>query len=234
MKKSIITAAFAASALSACYVVPIDPLHPPAPGQIVAAASSGGGAVPVTAPQPVPTMLRARLYPLNETAGKMGALTATVSESKTLPPDRGEQDMIHSGDTLENPVTGERLVFHRTSPDTNGEAVLVETIVRPGGYVAAAHLHPYQSERFQVLAGTLALRVGGEERVLVPGDVAVVAPGTPHRFWNAGETDARFTVEVRPALGFESLIETMFTLAAQGKTNGKGIPNPLRLEEVTG
>ena len=140
--------------------------------------------------------------------------------------------MIHSGDTLENPVTGERLVFHRTSPDTNGEAVLVETSVRPGGYVAAAHLHPYQSERFQVLAGRLALRVGGEERVLVPGDVAVVAPGTPHRFWNAGETDARFAVEVRPALGFESLIETMFTLAAQGKTNGKGIPNPLRLAVI--
>ena len=37
--------------------------------------------------------------------------------------------MIHQGDRLENPVTGEVLVFHRTSADTNGESVLVETIL---------------------------------------------------------------------------------------------------------
>jgi RecB family exonuclease len=38
--------------------------------------------------------------------------------------------------------------------------------------------------------------------------------------------------EVRPALEFESLIETMFTLAAEGKTNRKGMPNPLRLAVI--
>ena len=37
---------------------------------------------------------------------------------------------------------------------------------------------------------------------------------------------------MRPALEFESLIETMFTLAAEGKTNRKGIPNPLRLAVI--
>ena len=57
-------------------------------------------------------------------------------------------------------------------------------------------------------------------------------PGTPHRFWNAGDHDARFVCKVRPALGFESLIETMFALAAEGKTNGKGMPNPLRLAVI--
>ena len=31
--------------------------------------------------------------------------------------------------------------------------------------------------------------------------------------------------EVRPALQFEQLIETMFALAADGKTNEKGMPN---------
>jgi hypothetical protein len=46
------------------------------------------------------------------------------------------------------------------------------------------------------------------------GEVAVVAPGTPHSFWNAGDSVARFLCEVRPAFRFESLIETMFTLAA--------------------
>jgi quercetin dioxygenase-like cupin family protein len=140
--------------------------------------------------------------------------------------------MIHTGDRLENPVTGEVLVFHRTAAETDGESVLVETIVRPRGFVAAAHVHPHQSERFEVLEGTLGLRIGENEIVAGPGDVAVVAPGTPHRFWNAGDGEARFLCEVRPALRFESLIETMFTLAAKGKTNRKGMPNPLRLAVI--
>jgi hypothetical protein len=79
VKKSIVAALCAAAALSGCYVIPIDPFNPPAPGQVVAAP--GGGAVVVPPSQPVPTILRARLYPLNETAGKMGALTATVTDS---------------------------------------------------------------------------------------------------------------------------------------------------------
>jgi quercetin dioxygenase-like cupin family protein len=140
--------------------------------------------------------------------------------------------MIRAGDTLENPVTGEAMVFHRTSRETDGESVLVETIVRPNGFVAAAHVHPYQTERFEVLEGLLGLGVGGDELVAGPGDVAVVEPGTPHRFWNAGASEARFLCDVRPALGFESLIETMFTLAAEGRTNRKGLPNPLRLAVI--
>jgi quercetin dioxygenase-like cupin family protein len=140
--------------------------------------------------------------------------------------------MIRNGDRLENPVTGEVMIFHRTSRETGGEVVEVETIVRPGGFVAAAHVHPYQTERFELLEGELGLRVGDRELLAVPGDVATVQPGTPHRFWNAGEGEARFLCEVRPALEFESLIETMFTLAAEGKTNRKGLPNPLRLAVI--
>jgi quercetin dioxygenase-like cupin family protein len=140
--------------------------------------------------------------------------------------------MICKGDTLENPVTGEVLIFHRTSQETAGEAVLVETIVRPGGFVAAAHVHPYQTERFEVMEGRLGLRIGDRELVAGPGDVATVEPGTPHRFWNEGAGEARFLCEVRPALEFESLIETMFTLAAEGRTNRNGMPNPLRLAVV--
>jgi hypothetical protein len=38
--------------------------------------------------------------------------------------------------------------------------------------------------------------------------------------------------EVRPALQFEQLLETMFALAAEGKTNSKGMPKPLRLAVI--
>ncbi len=140
--------------------------------------------------------------------------------------------MIHAGDRLENPVTGEVLVFHRTSNETDGESVLVETIVRRDGFVAAAHVHPQQTERFGVLEGLLGPsrrrpRARGKSRRRRPGRARY-----PHRFWNAGEDKARFLCEVRPALQFESLIETMFTLAAEGKTDSKGLPNPLRLAVI--
>ena len=71
--------------------------------------------------------------------------------------------MFHAGDQIENPVTGERIVFHETSAETNGERVVFETIVQPGGFVASAHLHPLQTERFEVLEGTLGMRRGKEK-----------------------------------------------------------------------
>lgn len=140
--------------------------------------------------------------------------------------------MIHQGDTLTNPITGETMIFHRTSHDTDGERVVFETIVQPDGFVASAHVHPYQSERFEVLTGELRLEVGGDEHMARAGDTVIVPAGTPHRFYNPGDRETRFLCEVRPALGFESLIETMFTLAADGKTNRRGLPNPLRLAVI--
>jgi len=140
--------------------------------------------------------------------------------------------MIRTGDTIHNQVTGETITFLATSADTDGEAVVIETVVQPDGFVAAAHVHPSQSERFAVAEGTLVLKVDGQEKILSPGDVAVVEPGQAHKFWNAGDEPVRFVCEVRPALQFESLLETMFDLAADGKTNKKGMPNPLRLAVI--
>ena len=140
--------------------------------------------------------------------------------------------MIRAGDTIENPVTGERLVFRKTSRETNGEAVVVEGFVKPKGVVAAAHVHPQQEERFQVLRGSVGFRVGRKRIVAGPGERLTVPAGTAHKFWNAGDDEAHFVCEIRPAGQFEQLIETMFGLAADGKTNRKGLPGPLRLAVI--
>jgi len=140
--------------------------------------------------------------------------------------------MITTGQTLRNRVTGETLVFRTTSADTNGERVVVETFVEPNGAVAAAHVHPAQEELFEVLAGELELRLGKQTLVAKAGDRVLVPAGTPHRFRNVGEETAHFVCEVTPALGFEQLIETMFSLAEDGKVNRKGMPNPLRLAVI--
>jgi mannose-6-phosphate isomerase-like protein (cupin superfamily) len=140
--------------------------------------------------------------------------------------------MIHAGDSIENPVTGERIVFRRTSRDTGGQAVVLECFVQPKGFVAAAHVHPSQEERFEILSGTVGFRTPLGERIAGPCERVTVPAGTPHTFWNAGEVEAHFVCEVRPALQFEQLVETMFALAADGKTNRKGMPNPLRLAVI--
>jgi mannose-6-phosphate isomerase-like protein (cupin superfamily) len=140
--------------------------------------------------------------------------------------------MIRVGDSIENPITGERIVFRQTSRETGGAAVVIECFVQPTGFVAATHVHPQQEERFEVVRGSVGFRVGREELIAGPGERLTVPAGTAHRFWNAGDDEAHFVCEVRPALQFEQLLETMFELAADGKTNRNGMPNPLRLAVI--
>lgn len=140
--------------------------------------------------------------------------------------------MIRKGDAIENPITGERLLFLETSQETGGEYVLVEVTVQPSGFVASAHVHPHQTERFEVEEGTVHFKVDGRKIVAGPGETIVVPPGSSHKFWNPGETVVKFVCEVRPALQFERLLETMFALANDGKTGKRGMPTPLRLAVI--
>jgi quercetin dioxygenase-like cupin family protein len=139
---------------------------------------------------------------------------------------------LRAGDSIENPVTGEHVLFHATSAETDGEFVDIEVTVRSGGGVAAAHMHPYQTERFQILEGRLEFRQGRNKILAGPGETVTVEPVTPHAFRNVGDGEARFRTEVCPALGFERFLQTMFALAADGKTSKKGMPNPLRLAVI--
>jgi mannose-6-phosphate isomerase-like protein (cupin superfamily) len=140
--------------------------------------------------------------------------------------------MIVAGQTVENPVTGERLTFSETARETGGEYVRFEALITPGGTLASAHLHPKQTERFEITSGTLTMKVGSSKIEAKPGDVVVVEPGVPHNFWNKTGEPVRMRVEVRPALSLESLLETMYGLAADGKTNRWGMPNPFRLAVI--
>ena len=140
--------------------------------------------------------------------------------------------MIVKKQTLANPVTGERMTFIETAADTDGERVVIELRADPGGAVAAAHLHPSQWETFTVVSGTLGAKIAGRKAELGAGQTIGVAPGVSHTWWNAGDDELVFRCEIRPALQFESLIETMFSLAADGKTNRKGMPNPFRLAVI--
>src|ERR671924_2400844 len=112
---------------------------------------------------------------------------------------------IAPGQTLENPVTGERFPFTHTAATTGGELLAWEFALRPGGAVPIPHVHPIQTERFEVAEGRMTFRVGLRKVEAGPGDVVEVAPGVAHSFANAGEGEARMRVEVRPALAIDEM-----------------------------
>jgi mannose-6-phosphate isomerase-like protein (cupin superfamily) len=137
--------------------------------------------------------------------------------------------MNRRGEVFENPVSGERAVV-LTDPDEHPERILVSHLyVTPGGRVAVAHRHPNLTERFHVLHGKVGFMIDGEERVLGPGDEAEVPPETIHDWWQTGEETAQVVVEVAPGERFVEMVGTMFGLARDGRSDGKGLPRPLQL-----
>ena len=64
---------------------------------------------------------------------------------------------VEPGQTLENPVTGERFTFLHTAASTGGELLAFELGLEPGGAVPIPHVHPIQTERFEVRRGPDAL-----------------------------------------------------------------------------
>ena len=64
--------------------------------------------------------------------------------------------MISPGQTIENPVTGERFTFTHTAASTDGELLAFDFALRPGGKVPVPHVHPIQTERFEVVSGRSA------------------------------------------------------------------------------
>jgi quercetin dioxygenase-like cupin family protein len=136
--------------------------------------------------------------------------------------------MIKPGQTLENPVTGERFTFTDTAATTDGELLAFELGLRPGGAVPIPHVHPIQTERFEVVEGLMRFRVGLRRRLAGPGEVVEVAPGVLHSFANAGDEEARVRVEVRPALAMEEMLAEVVAMAEAGLMNRRGLPRRLR------
>jgi quercetin dioxygenase-like cupin family protein len=135
--------------------------------------------------------------------------------------------MISPGQTLENPVTGERFTFTDTAASTGGELLAFDFVLRPGGAVPIPHVHPIQTERFAITEGRMTFRVGLRKLRARPGDVVEVAPGVAHSFANAGDDEARLHVEVRPALAMEDMFAEVVAMAQAGRMNRRGMPRNL-------
>lgn len=150
-----------------------------------------------------------------------------------MPTTKSTRATIIPGQTLENPVTGERFTFTHTAQSTGGELLAFDLELRPGGAVPIAHVHPIQSERFEVLEGEMRFRLGLRRRMAGPGDVVQVDPSVAHSFANPGDEPARLRVEIRPALRMQDMFAEVIAMAHAGRMTRRGLPrNPLELASL--
>jgi quercetin dioxygenase-like cupin family protein len=140
--------------------------------------------------------------------------------------------MTRAGDRFENPATRETGHIVTGAADTDGRYLQSQTTVRPGGGVSVAHRHPGLTERFEVLAGELTLRLGSETRTLRAGEQLTIPPGTAHHYANTSQHDTVFRCDVWPAARFEAMVVTLFALGMEGRTDAKGAPSRLQLAVI--
>ena len=133
--------------------------------------------------------------------------------------------MVQPGDVIENPVTGERITFVRTSAETGGALAEMDLDLSPTAFLAAEHLHLHQEERFEVVQGRIRLKCSGQTSVHGPGESVVVPPGAPHAWAPDGDQGARVRLTFTPGAGIEQFFDEFFRCAREGRTNDKGMPS---------
>jgi quercetin dioxygenase-like cupin family protein len=105
-------------------------------------------------------------------------------------------------------------------------------VITSNGFVLTEHIHPKQEERFKVLSGSLRMRVNGREQIVQAHEEVAVPAGAAHIWWNDSPEQAHVIVEFRPALNTETMFETLFGLARDGKTDAQSRPNPLQFAVI--
>lgn len=106
-------------------------------------------------------------------------------------------------------------------------ALEVEATYGPAGSPPPGHFHPAQDERFEVLAGTLRVRVDGAEQDLSPGETIEIGRGSVHQMWNPGAESARVRWRTSPGGRTEQWFRAIDALHRAGKVGRNGMPGPL-------
>lgn len=126
-----------------------------------------------------------------------------------------------------NPVFKDKAVVLKTSGETGGAYSLGELVVYPGGgnYM---HTHSAFEETFTAVKGSLGVMLNGKKHMLQPGESITVPLHAPHHFFNDGKDP--ITCQVKFVPGHEDFVKGLaiaYGLAADGKTNSKGVPKKL-------
>jgi quercetin dioxygenase-like cupin family protein len=137
--------------------------------------------------------------------------------------------MAQTGDRFELP-DGSTYEVTAAAADSDGEFVGMTFTLPPGSVAPPPHVHPTQTEEYEMAEGELDVMVDGEWRTLSPGESASVPPGVLHTFKNRSGATVRVRNVHRPALRFEDYIEHIHRLMESREIkSGKDPKVPLYL-----
>lgn len=135
---------------------------------------------------------------------------------------------MRAGDVVWNPLTGEKAMLVESAEESGGARIVTDFAVEVGGFVPGGeHVHDVCAEHLEIKAGRITFVLDGEERTLAAGEQVSVAPGTWHRWWNAGQDEVQIRARIEPAMRFEEAILVGWGLCTDGHTNAAGRPSPL-------
>jgi quercetin dioxygenase-like cupin family protein len=125
--------------------------------------------------------------------------------------------------TVHDPIHNASYAFER-----EGANLWVHCWLGPGAHLPE-HFHPMLEERWEMLEGTIQLRLNGHWRWLtVPDGPVRVAPEVPHELRNSGGQPARARAEVLPAGQLEEFLTDSAQAAREGVFTARGLPTSPR------
>ena len=125
---------------------------------------------------------------------------------------------------------GETATFLQASHESDGVRTILHLMIDAAGGEPVPRSAGY-NKRVEVLEGTLTLHLADAQRLLGPGETALVPAGIPHRLANDDIDPLALLVDVEPGhTGFERALMASYGLAADGLVSRRGIPlNPYHL-----
>lgn len=126
--------------------------------------------------------------------------------------------MSKVGQVIHNPISGESFTFLKTAEETNGAYFQFEWRLMPDGLMPFAHVHPYQTETFEVLQGEMSVLISHAVHVVKAGETITVPAGAVHQPMNPKRQELVVRVTFRPALNADLALETICALAVMSDT----------------
>jgi quercetin dioxygenase-like cupin family protein len=138
--------------------------------------------------------------------------------------------MATKGKSISNIKTGEKITWVETAKDSNQKRLIFDFTVAPKGKLPVKHLHPTQTETFEVRSGEFCIMVGKDVKHLRVGEKIKIEKGVAHSWWNPSDVQAaEMLVIFEPAGKTETFLEQFFGLGNENKTKADGTPSFLQI-----
>lgn len=122
---------------------------------------------------------------------------------------------------------GTEVEITRRATEPRRESFELEMVVAPAGLATPPHVHPDQTDEFDVVSGSLEVLDGETWRELKAGESLVIPPGRVHTYRNRSGSPATVRNVHDPAGSFQEYIERMGLLSRQGKLENTRSPKAL-------